>query len=337
MRILIIGGTGFIGIHLVNELLRADHEIGVLALPSDDCLSLLPENVTITCQDFKSFSDNQLLDLLKPYDSVVYAAGVDDRFVPTKPAWPFFYTENFVPVFKISKQAGEAGIKRLIIIGSYFTHFDALWPDMNLKNNHPYIFSRVMQTRLGRDIPADGVDISYIGLPFVFGDAVNKKPMWTPLLKYLKSSLPVFAPSGGTAVVAVETVARVVRAALEKSRGVKQYYIGQENLTWKELFKHLASIQGKNRKVFHLPKLIMNFVFSIQKFRQYIRNTEAGLSNSKLADLLTRDLFLDTTKAKDELDYKEYDLSKAFHDTIISANRDIQQTGILSNIQENEN
>ena len=57
MRILIIGGTGFIGYHALKEALKRGHEVSVLALPPVPADDLLPQNVEITLSDLNTLSE----------------------------------------------------------------------------------------------------------------------------------------------------------------------------------------------------------------------------------------------------------------------------------------
>ena len=149
MHVLVIGGTGFLGYHATHELLRRGHEVGVLALPPPPSSSLFPESVGILMADIGSLDNAALLELLSPYDAIVFAAGADDRASPSEPAWTFYYEANVRTSVRLAAAAREAGVERMVILGSYFTHFDRVWPEMKIAESHPYVYSRREQLRLG--------------------------------------------------------------------------------------------------------------------------------------------------------------------------------------------
>jgi hypothetical protein len=58
------------------------------------------------------------------------------------------------------------------------------------------------------------------------------KPLWTALVKYIRSSKTIFYMKGGTACISALTVGRAIVAAVERGEAGKCYPIGQENLTF---------------------------------------------------------------------------------------------------------
>ena len=97
--------------------------------------------------DIASLTDDELILLFQGYDALVFAAGVDDRVTPKRPAYPFFVKHNVESVKRVFSLAREAGVKRGVVLGSYFAYFDRLWPEMKLSQHHPYIRSRVEQDK----------------------------------------------------------------------------------------------------------------------------------------------------------------------------------------------
>ncbi len=87
MHVLVVGGTGFLGYHAVEEFLRRHYLVTVLALPPLPTPDLLPAKVVTKLVDLNSLDDDNLRRLLEGKDAVVYAAGADDRVLPRSPAY----------------------------------------------------------------------------------------------------------------------------------------------------------------------------------------------------------------------------------------------------------
>ena len=102
------------------------------------------------------------MDLLQGQECLVFAAGVDDRVTPQKPAYPFFQQANVQACVRVLRLAKQAGIKRAVVLGSYFAHFERLWPHLKLVERHPYIRSRVEQEIAVTSIP--GLEVMVLEL-----------------------------------------------------------------------------------------------------------------------------------------------------------------------------
>ena len=163
-------------------------------------------------------TDEELISLFRGKDVLVFAAGVDDRATPKKPAYPFFVKHNVESVKRVFTLARQAGVSRGVVLGSYFAYFDRLWPEMKLAVHHPYIRSRVEQTKAAFDAGQDEMSISVLELPYIFGSMPGRVPLWKPLIKDILSPFPLFYPAGGTTCVTVHQVAQAICGAVEHGK-----------------------------------------------------------------------------------------------------------------------
>ena len=142
MRVLIVGGTGFIGYHAVKSFLYSRHQVTVLSLPPLPADDFFPSEVEILLADLNNLEDKVLLRLLKRQNGVVFAAGADDRILPKSPAYRFFKSTNVQSCVRFFKLAREAGVKRGVLLGSYFYQFERISHENRLTHHNPYISSR---------------------------------------------------------------------------------------------------------------------------------------------------------------------------------------------------
>ena len=166
-RVFVIGGTGFLGYHIIQEFLSAGWEVTAIGLPSVHPPRLFPESVKMIYQDLDQASDEELLSMMRGHTALVFAAGRDDRYTPNKPAYPMFHQANVSALARILHLAKDAGIKRAVVLGSYFAHFHRLWPELKLAERHPYIRSRIEQETVAFSIP--GLEVMVLELPYIFG------------------------------------------------------------------------------------------------------------------------------------------------------------------------
>ena len=192
MNILVIGGSGFLGYHATHELLRRHHQVDIMGLPPNPPEDLFPDQVGVVLADINQSDDKYLIELFKPYDAIVFAAGVDDRAVPASPAYTFFYEANVKSAVRTTAAAMKAGVERFVLLGSYFSHFDREWPELELADNHPYIRSRKEQMELCTTVAGDEMVMIVLELPYIFGSMPHNVPLWAPLVSYVRSGVPLY-------------------------------------------------------------------------------------------------------------------------------------------------
>lgn len=293
MRILIIGGTGLLGYHATREFLAHGDVVTILALPPAPAPGLFPESVEICYQNLESLSDEELGGVLRGMDAVVFAAGVDDRVTPKAPAYPFFHSHNVVPVARLAKSCADVGVRKLVILGSYFAHFARQWPELELTNHHPYIRSRVEQTKAAVQAAGGRVQVVTLELPYIFGSMPGRMPLWKPLVKYAASAFPLFYTRGGTTCVTVTQVAQAIRGAVVRGEGGVCYPIGGENLTWRELMGKIAAYAGKSKQVITLPDGLVRAGTRLVKLMHQVQRRESGLDPVEFVRLQTRETYID--------------------------------------------
>nr|MBP7911843.1 NAD(P)H-binding protein [Pseudomonadales bacterium] len=86
MRVFVVGGTGFLGYHVVQSCLSRGWQVTALGLPPAP--PRLGRGVKLLLQDFGRTPDAELRRLLRGHDAVVFAAGMDERSTPARPAYP---------------------------------------------------------------------------------------------------------------------------------------------------------------------------------------------------------------------------------------------------------
>ena len=315
-RVIVVGGTGFLGYHAIREFLKNGWGVTAVGLPPAPSPDLFPPTVNVVLKNVEALSDEELLALLSGHDTLVFAAGLDDRVTPKKPAYPKFYHANVEVPVRLLTLAKQAGVRRAIVLGSYFAHFSRLWPELKLAERHPYIRSRVEQEKAVTSI--QGMDVDVLELPYIFGNMpVNGwKPLWTPLVKYIRSTKTIFYMKGGTACITAETVGKAVYGAVERGAAGTCYPIGGENLTWAEMLTRLAAADGRQIRVVTLPTFLIKLGLVGVWLPHLLEGKEGGLSLLHFAPLQTANTFLDPEPSSRALGYEPNGLDDAFRKTV---------------------
>ena len=317
MKVFILGGTGFIGTHATQALLENGHQVSTLAFPPLPPEGLLPEDVRISLGNFNELGDEEVLDLLTGCQGAVFAGGVDDRVTPKAPAYPFFYEMNVLSSARFFRLAAQAGVRRGVLLSSYFAHFNQEWPELQLSEHHPYIRSRVEQETEVIAASGNALDVMILQLPYIFGHMPGRMPLWKPVLDYIHSPLPwIFYPRGGSAMVGVDKVAEAILGALERGTGGMRYPIGDENLTWQEWLRRLMHLQGMEKRIVTLPDWLVKLGLLVVKGWHKLRGLEGGLDPAHFLALQTRRTFLNPGPAQQALGFEGGTLEQAFRQTV---------------------
>lgn len=317
MRVLIIGGTGFIGYHAAHTLAQRGHEVTVLGLPPGPPEGTFPDTVTVDLNNIELLEDQALDGLLREFESVVFAAGADDRTIPKSPAARFFYEANIKSAVRLTAAALRAGVQRFVLLGSYFTHFDRVWPHMKLAEHHPYIESRKQQQELCTTIAGSDMALVALELPYIFGSMPGVIPLWAPLINYVRSNVPLYYTNGGSNMVSVKSVAEAVAGACEHINESRIFQVGDRNVKWTEFLKQLCEITGRSDDTVHiLPDSSLNKVSWLMDAVHAIQGKESGLHAAHFPTIQTACAFFDIRESQQALGYEVGGLETSWRETV---------------------
>jgi dihydroflavonol-4-reductase len=318
MKIFMIGGTGLLGAQGAEELTKRGHRISSVALPPIPQGVKLPENMELTFGNYMDMSDAEIRNKMEGCGGFIFAAGVDERLEGPAPIYDMFYRYNIKPLERLLKMAKEAGTRHAVILGSYFSYFAREWKDLKLYDTHPYIRSRVDQANMALSFADDTMDVSVLELPYIFGTQPGRRPVWVFLVEQIRNMKGVtLYPKGGTAMVTVKQVGQCIAGALERGKGGRNYPVGYFDMTWKEMLTIIHKYMGvPNKKIITVPKFLYKLgMRSIIKDHAE-RGIQPGLDLMGLAEIMTREAFIDKEIIVKEFGVENDDIDKAIGESV---------------------
>lgn len=318
MKIFMIGGTGLLGSEAAKELINRGHELTSIALPPLPKGAVLPEKMKIKFGNYLEMTDEEIKEHFAGCEGFVFAAGVDERVEGSAPIYNLFKKYNIDPVKRLLRLAKEAGVKHVVILGSYFAYFNRIWPDKELTKWHPYIRSRKDQEDIAISFADDGFDVAVLELPYIFGTQPGRKPVWVFLVESIRSMRgATLYPRGGTAMVTVRQVGQAIAGAVERNKGVHCYPIGYYNMKWKQLLKIVHKYLGcPDKKIITIPDWMYAIGGKKLMKEQKAKNVEGGLNMVKFTDLQCSELFIDKSLGCEPLGVQPDDIDGAIGDSI---------------------
>ena len=320
MKVFIVGGTGFLGYYATLEFLKRGHEVDTMALPDIPLGDWFPKDkVGVSYGNVFEMSHDDLVEVFKGYDAMVYAVGPDDRIIPKAPAYDFFHERLVEACGRVVKGAKDAGVKKVAICNSYFAYFDREFTELELAEHHPYIKCRVEQAERCINIGGDDMDVMILELPYIFGTMPEREPLWKEIFvkKIEKMRGIIWFFKGGTVMMSVERVAESIAGAIERGRGGKRYPCGDECVSWKEWLSWITEAMDVKRKIVTMPTFFGTWFGSYLRWKDKKEGKEGGLNHKRLfKDIQCREFYYDPTSTCEELGVSRGGLKDSVIETI---------------------
>lgn len=252
MKTCLIGGSGFVGTHLVEKLIVDGHSPRLLLRPRanprpawvDRC-ETVPGEVADTAAVSAAVAG---------CEAVIYLIGILREF----PSQGITFDElQYRGVERTITAAKEAGVRRFLLMSA-----NGVKPD-----GTPY---QQTKYRAEEALKASGLDWTIFRPSVIFGDPRGTLEFCTQLKRDIIDSplpaplfypglLPLNAGAFELAPVAVADVAAAFSRALTQADTIGQTYslCGPQALTWKEILKTLAAASGKTKLMVPAPALVV--------------------------------------------------------------------------------
>ena len=321
MNIFMIGGTGLLGCEAAIQLINQGHKVTSVALPPLPQGAPIPEEMDLIFGDINKKSDEEILEMLEGNDVFIFAAGVDERVEFPAPVYDYYYKYNIAPLERIFPLCKKAGVKRAVVLGSYFSYLAKIKPEAHFEDRNPYFKSRLAQEKVCEDACDENFSCYVLELPYIFGTQPGRKPVWIVLIEQIafmdKWPFTMY-PKGGTAMLTCRQVGEVICGAATKDLepGFKAYPIGMYNQTWNEFLGIVYEARGMaGRKILGVAPWMMKMgmVKVVKDYKE--RGIDSGMDPYNLPDIMDINLFIDS-KYAESLGATSDDIRAAIFDSI---------------------
>ncbi len=238
MKILVTGGTGFVGTHMVNALLRRGHAVAVLARDPDAPRNRY--NRPVETAPGNVLDPASLLAACQGREAVVHLVGIiNEKGLQTFDRMHREATENVLAA------ARSAGSRR-------FLHMSA----MGSAEESPSEYGRTKAAG-EKAVRASGLDWTIFRPSIIFGPGDGFVSLLATIVRSNPGFIPVIGPGTTQFLpVSVYDVARVFGEALEKpATAGKSFEVGgPEAFALNDIYREIAAAVGKPGKpLLHLP------------------------------------------------------------------------------------
>lgn len=237
-KVCVLGGTGFVGRHLVTRLANRGYKVKVLTRHPQRHreIEVLPDTTLIEADVHDS---TVLLENFSGCDAVINLVGVLHEY-----AGQNFHAVHAELPGKVVEACRAAGVKRLL-------HMSALHADA-AKGPSQYLFTKGEGEQAV--MRAEGLAVTCFKPSIIFAPDDNFYNQFANMLKTFPI-LPLACPNARFAPIYVGDVAQAFEAALGNDATIGQSYelCGPRVYTFREVVEDIARMLGLKRLVVGLP------------------------------------------------------------------------------------
>lgn len=317
-KILITGGTGFLGTHIVRQLIDAgERNLRVLASSVPEWMKdggVEAVNGSVTDRD-------TVADAVRNVSAVFHLAGKVSRDNEEAAAMNKVHVEG---TRILCEAATAAGVKTIVLASSSGTIavsedeqiFDETFPQpVDVISQWAYYASKYYQERAAlENFDGDGRKLVIMNPTLLLGPEDERLSSTKIVLDFLGRKIP-YCPGGGLSIVDTRDAAASFISALEKGRHQERYLLGSANMTFAEFFARLERLSGIAAPMLKMPKSLA--VAGSSLIESVFKNWgKASPVASKEVEQAEHFWYFDSSKAEDELGFTPRDPQETLNDTI---------------------
>jgi dihydroflavonol-4-reductase len=251
-RILITGGTGFIGAHLARTLSKEGNEITIFANTSTHQF-LNGLNIKFIQGDIRVYP--QVLNAIMGNDYVYHLAATTTNKLSEK---KFIFDTNVLGTENVAKACLAAGVKKMVYASSSatlgFTKTEKMLTEKDIMDFKDNLYGQ--SKKFGEDkvheYIAKGLNASVFIPSYVLG-AGEVDPTRFGLWKSIHKGRIKFTFPGGSSLVPVDDLVRGIILVMEKGAKGERYILSSTYFRLYDFYNLIASIMGAQKIKLRMP------------------------------------------------------------------------------------
>ncbi len=260
MPIFVTGGTGFLGVNLVRHLVGQGQRVRLLVRSDPNRLGLESELIEFARGDVTN--PQSVTDAMRGCESVYHLAA----WVQISP-WGLDTARrtNVEGTRNVCAAALKLGVKRLVHTSSIAAIATATLEEpsdeatpWNLhKLRIPYYMTKHESEQVVLDHVRQGLDAVVVNPSYLVGPWDVKMGAGRMLIQIARGRIPFVPARGGINFVDVREAAAGHVQAMERGRSGERYFLGGENLSFRDFSRRVAGIAGVAAPRVALPYAVL--------------------------------------------------------------------------------
>lgn len=316
-RILVTGGTGFLGKHLLALLAKRGERARVLTRAATPELDELGVEICVG----SLLDAAALAKALRGVDRVYHLAGLVSR---DPDAAAEMYRIHVDGTRALLEAAAAAKVRRVVVASTSGTIAVTETADeisnedspyrYELARRWPYYLSKIYQEKLA--LSFEGVEVVCINPSLLLGPGDTRLSSSGDVLKFLRREIPI-VPSGGINFVDARDAAAGAILAMEHGRPRARYLLGGPNWTMQAYFHRIGRASGVRPPTARIPDAAARFGARVVDalYRAGGPEKRAPVDPASV-EMAQHFWYCDSTRVRTELGWEPRDPMETLDDTI---------------------
>lgn len=319
MKVLVTGGTGFVGSHTAAALIKAGHQVKLL-VRSEDKMKRVMAYHGVEADDFVigDITDPKACSkALEDCDGLVHSAAMVST---SRKDTDLVFNTNVEGTRNIIGQAVERGLKQIIHVSSITAIYDPKSDSVNEQSppgsaSSAYGRSKVASEKFVRQLQEQGapIVITYPTGVIGPGDPALTEPL-QGLILFLRD-IAVLTTTG-IQFVDVRDVADLHAQVFATPGSNDRFMLGGFYYPWQELMETLEELTGRKLRKMYFPKPIMKTIGLVMDSIKYFVDMEVPADSESVA-YACQWVYADSSKLEQEHNFSFRDGKQSLIDTLL--------------------
>lgn len=305
MKALVTGGTGFLGINLIKQLLDLEWQVFVLHRATSNLADLQSLDVTFLEADL---SDREQLLVTVPdeLDAVFHLAGDTNMWSKNDERQ---YHSNVIVSRNLAEVAVAKNVGRFVhtsSISAYGFHqqvIDENTPSTAMESGVNYLKTKYLGEQAVKEVVKEqGLDAVFLNPCAIMG--AHDRNNWSQLFTMIQQGTLPGVPPGEGSYCHVREVAKAHIAAFERGKTNNNYILAGTDHAFLEVVSKIGTLLGKSTPKKPLASWLLKAIGKASYWWSLITDKEPDLTPEK-ALMVTKRVVATSEKAVKELGYND--------------------------------
>ena len=316
MKVFVTGGAGFIGQHVVRQLVARGDTVRVGLAPGESAAAIADLGVETVVADLRDLP--ALLDAVEGCEGAVHCAAVYKLWMRD---YRSMYQVNVQGTRNVLTACEERGVERIVhtssiaavgVLDGEEASTEEVAFNQHGQASH-YVLSKHEAELVALEFAGRGVPVTIVNPAFPFGVGDHRPtPTGRIVLRILVGTYFAYG-AGGMNVVDVEDVARGHLLALDKGEVGRRYLLSGTNVDYAGMFEAVGRIGGRQRRSWRVPEWMIR---ALGVAGDVVARWREPLIDSVTVKYSMQHLYYDCARAQAELGYTVTPLDEAIDKSI---------------------
>ena len=323
--VLVTGGSGFLGHHVVRDLVLRGQRPRVLVRGTyEPMLDRIAESIELVRGDVVEDGPGMtpLERALEGVSEVYHLAGMVSRDPDATSAMMRVHVDGTKRVLHAAK---KAGVRRVVVASSSGTIAVSRTAEpirdetsgyaTDVVSGWPYYLSKIYQEKVSFELGASlGIEVVVVNPSLLLGPGDRRGSSTGDVLRFLRREFPT-VPTGGVNFVDARDAASATLDAMERGRPGERYLLGGPNWTIREFFARLGRVAKMSPPRVTLPARWERAGASLLEhvYQRFDRSPPIDRISVEMAQVFW---YCDSSKAEAELAFEARDPAETLDETV---------------------